>query len=266
MSPAEARRALPAPLAGRPGRATSLARRLDFHAAHPRHFGAPAATSAPFVVGGFNGEVARGASCNCRAVSLIPHCNGTHTESVAHLTLAGPSPAELVPLHPLPALLLEVTPVAAGASGESADPPPRPGDRLVTAAAIGSAWQACGTDSRPLVLVLRTGAEDAGPAPYLSLEAARLLVARGVEHLVVELPSLDRGEDEGRLGAHRVFFGLPPGSTDLADAQRPACTVTELADVPATLAAGPCAVLLQLARWSGDAVPSQPVHYALEAG
>ena len=49
-------------------------------------------------------------------------------------------------------------------------------------------------------------------APYLSREAAEFLVARGIEHLVVDLPSIDRAHDEGRLTAHRVFFGLPPGS------------------------------------------------------
>ncbi len=37
-----------------------------------------------------------------------------------------------------------------------------------------------------------------------------LLVTRGILHLVVDLPSLDRLEDAGMLTAHRIFFGLPP--------------------------------------------------------
>jgi hypothetical protein len=254
------------------GGAVSLARVLDFAAPHPRAFGAPPAASAPYVAGNFNGEVVRGASCNCRSVTLIPHCNGTHTESAAHLTRETLLLGELVPLAPLPALLLSVAPVPAAGCEETADPMPQAGDRLVTAGAIAAAWSGVpgGGDSAstwgPRVLVLRTGPDegDVAGAPYLTLEAMHLIVARGIEHLVVELPSVDRGDDQGRLGAHRVFFGLPPGSTRLADALRRHATITELAAVPAACPDGPCAVQLQLAAWSGDAVPSRPVWYPLD--
>ena len=249
------------------GTATSLARMLDFDRPHPRAFGAPAASTAAFVAGTFNGEVARGASCNCRSVHLIPHCNGTHTESAAHLTREPLSPVQLVPLEPLPALLVSVAPVAAEVSGENAEPPPRPGDRLITAATIRRAWPAAWRAGLPppRVLVIRTGADDDAPlAPYLSLEAARLIVERGIDHLVLELPSVDRSDDDGRLAGHRVLFGLPAGSTRLADATRAHATVTELAFVPAACQDGPCAVQLQLTAWTGDAVPSRPVHFALD--
>ena len=43
--------------------------------------------AAPFATGDFSGSVATGASCNCRTITLTPHCNGTHTECAAHLTL-----------------------------------------------------------------------------------------------------------------------------------------------------------------------------------
>lgn len=250
------------------GIATSLARTLDFAAPHPRAFGAPAATSTPFVVGGFNGEVARGASCNCRSISLVPHCNGTHTESAAHLTIEPLQLGDVVPLAPLPALLLSVAPVNADKTTETADPPPRPGDRLVTAASIEAAWRAAPSSpfAAPRLLVLRTGGiEDREEPAFLTLEAMRLLVARGIEHLVVDLPSVDRGDDQGRLGAHRVFFGLPPGSTHLAEARRPHATITEFALIPRSCGDGHCAVQLQLAPWTGDAVPSRPIHFELAA-
>lgn len=249
------------------GAPVSLARVLDFDAPHPRAFGAPAATTSPFVAGAFNGEVSRGASCNCRAVNLIPHCNGTHTESAAHLTTDALRLTDLVPLEPLPALLLTVSPVAARDSGETAEPPPQPDDRLVTAKAIEHAWPAAWPAGvpAPQVLVLRTGPLDERDAPFLSLEAARLVAARGIDHLVLELPSVDRADDGGRLAGHRVLFGLPAGSTRLADAARAQATVTELAQVPVDCVDGPCAVQLQLTPWTGDAVPSRPVLFPLAA-
>jgi kynurenine formamidase len=101
--------------------------------------------------------------------------------------------------------------------------------------------------------------------PYLSREAAEFLVARGVEHLVVDLPSIDRAHDEGRLTTHRVFFGLPRGSRSLESAGRPASTVTELAFIPDEIADGPYLLQIQVPAIGGDAVPSRPLLYALES-
>jgi arylformamidase len=261
--------------AGAPGRsnaipavdfaaATSLALPLDFDAPHPRHFGAPPAYSQAFRVGTFEGQVARGASCNCRSVTLIPHCNGTHTESASHLTLEQQPLHAFLPTAPLPALLLTVRPVAADGSGEDSLPAPLAGDRLITRTALREAWQA--HHEQPRALLLRTGTDwrEAAP-PFLSRQFAAELVARGIEHLISDLPSVDRLQDEGRLTAHRIFFGLPPGSTRLADAARPTSTITELANFPAALVDGPCAVQIQIPAWSGDAVPSRPLHLPLAA-
>mgnify|MGYP000249074267 CR=1 FL=1 len=258
------------------GAPVSLALPMRFDGGGPRHFGAPAAVSRPFELPGFSGEVRTGASCNCRMIELTPHCNGTHTESVAHLLEEGLDVCEIVPLGLLPALLLSLAPVAAGTSGEDSDPAPQPLDRLLTRAALRAAWPAT-LPFAPRALVLRSaaplgGAGGAGGAdtatqsdepPYLSRQLVAELVERGIEHLVVELPSIDRGHDGGRLCGHRLFFGLPPGSTRLAEAKRPGCTITEFASVPATLPDGPCALQLTLPHLAGDAVPSRPLVFRL---
>jgi kynurenine formamidase len=240
--------------------ATSLALPLDFDAPHPRHFGAPTARSEPFRSGSFEGEVARGASCNCRSITLIPHCNGTHTEGVGHLTIGQRSLHEYLPVAPLPALLLTIAAVEAGVCDEDSLPSPRHGDRLLTRRALLAAWTAHAHEA-PRALLLRTGTgwRDAAP-PFLSRQLAQELVDRGIEHLVTDLPSVDRLQDEGLLTAHRIFFGLPAGSTDIDDATRAEATITELARFPAQLVDGPCAVQIQVPSWSGDAVPSRPLH------
>jgi kynurenine formamidase len=240
--------------------ATSLAMELDFEGTHPRHFGAPAARSSAFRVEGFEGEVARGASCNCRSITLIPHCHGTHTESVSHLTVGQRPLHEFVPLAPLPALLLTVRPGRAAECDEDSDPAPLPDDLLLTRRAVLEAWQRTPAGTAPMALLLRTGGGAGDNPPYFSRQLMQELVHRGIEHLVVDLPSVDRTRDQGRLATHRIFFGLPPGSTDLAAAARDQCTITELAFFPARLADGPCALQLQLPAFSGDAVPSRPLH------
>jgi arylformamidase len=262
----------------------SLAIDLDFSPRQPRHFGAPPATSRPFAVPGFSGSVEHGASCNCQTLTLVPHCNGTHTECVGHLTREPVDAHRVAPLGLLPALLVSIEPVDAKASKESTDPVPHPGDRLITRDALAESWSAAGTRTglapelrqpapfTPRALIIRTlpnqpskqhqDYSDSTP-PYLSREAAELLVERGIEHLVVDLPSIDRSHDEGRLTAHRTFFGLPPGSTTLAQATRARATVTELAYISDAAPDGPYLLELQVPALGGDAVPSRPLLYAL---
>ena len=96
------------------------------------------------------------------------------------------------------------------------------------------------------------------PAPYLSREAAALLVERGIETLVLDLPSADRADDGGKLTAHRVFFGLPPGSRRAGEATRPRASITELAWIPPEVPDGLYLLDLQLPAFASDAAPSRP--------
>jgi len=244
--------------------ATSLAMELDFNSTTPQHFGAPPASSTPFRIGDFEGEVARGASCNCSSITLIPHCNGTHTESVGHLTVGFRPLHEFVPMSPIPALLLSVDLMGATDTKEDSQPAPQSGDLLVTREALLRKWPAS-LPFAPRALLLRTmqpPADETNP-PFLTRQAATEIVRRGIEHLVLDLPSADRTNDGGHLTAHRVFFGLPAGATDARLATRGQCTITELAVFPARLRDGPCALQLQVPAFTGDAVPSRPLHLPL---
>lgn len=255
-----------------------LAIPLEFDGPQPRHFGAPPARSQAFVAGTFEGDVARGASCNCRTITLTPHCNGTHTEGVGHLTREPLDAHRLVPPGLLAALLLSVEPEAAYTTSESSDPFPHSADPLITQHALFGAWarvtRASGLQLDPQALVVRTLPNDPtkrtrdhthAVAPYFSREAMEEVVSRGIEHLVLDTPSLDRAHDEGRLTAHRVFFGLPPASRSSADARRAHCTVTELAYVPDAAPDGAYLLALHVPALGGDAVPSRPLLYRLLA-
>jgi hypothetical protein len=123
-------------------RPVSLAIDLNFSPNQPRHFGAPAATTRPFAVPGFSGSVEQGASCNCHTLTLIPHCNGTHTECVGHLTREPMDAHRVVPLGLTSALLVSLEPANARTSGESTEPIPQSTDLLITRQALESRWAA----------------------------------------------------------------------------------------------------------------------------
>lgn len=257
-------------------RPVSLAAEVVFTSAGLRHFGAPVASSRPLVMPGFCGSVAEGASCNCSTISLTPHCNGTHTECAGHLTAPPMDAFRIVPLGLLPTVLVTVAPEPASAVSESDTRPPRSGkhDRLITQGVLAAAWPSHSRSaSAARALVIRTlpnskdKLERTEPMPpYLSPQAALWIVGRGIEHLVVDLPSVDRVDDGGDLAAHRVFFGLAAGARELGQGRRAHCTITELAYVPDDVVDGEYLLELQVPAICGDAVPSRPLLYALEAG
>jgi arylformamidase len=252
-------------------RGVSLAIAVDFSGAGPRHFGAPAPVSKPWAVGTFSGNVATGASANCSTLTLIPHCQMTHTECVAHLTREAGDAWRVVPRGLLPAVVVSVSPEPARETSESTDPQPWGTDTLITRRRLRAAWPMMRMVD-PVAAIIRTLPNDAGKRtrdysevvpPYLTREAVEWLVEKRIEHLVLDLPSLDRTHDEGHLVGHRIFFGLPPGSTARGDAARSRATVTELAFIPDEVHDGPCILSLAVPAIGGDAVPSQPIVYPL---
>jgi kynurenine formamidase len=240
---------------------------LAFDGAQPNLFDAPAAGSLALRGADFIGDVALGGSVNCSEYRLTPHCNGTHTECVGHVTRQRVSIREVSLGGIEPALLLSIAPVAARRCGEDSDPLPLDDDLVITASAIEAAWKRW----RPTpftALVLRTLPNDTtklarryeadAVPPYLTRQAAELVVDRGIEHLLLDVPSLDRTHDDGKLTGHRIFWGLPAGSTDVTAATRPAATVTELIYVPNELQDGWYLLDLQVAPFEADAAPSRP--------
>ncbi|HEY8510149.1 MAG TPA: cyclase family protein, partial [Steroidobacteraceae bacterium] len=168
------------------------------------------------------------------------------------------------PSELLPALVCTIDAVPASAANESTDPTPAAEDLLVTRRELEKAWSRSQPPFTPRAIVLRVQiATRTHMPPYLSREAAEWLVSKNIEHLTIDQPSVDRLEDQGRLTAHRVFFGLSQGSTSLSQAKRASATITELAHVPATLADGWYFLQLQVPALGGDAVPSRPLVYPL---
>jgi arylformamidase len=256
-----------------PTRAFDLSIPLHFGGPQPNLFGAPRAASRPLASGSFFGDTRQGGSCNCEEHQLVPHCNGTHTECVGHVTTDRMSIRDVATEALVTAALISVAPSAAAQNAETSDPSPRPGDRLITRSAIEAGLATVGI-ACPDALVVRTLPNEPGkrdrsyretpPPPFFSAEAMRDLVQRGVRHLLTDVPSVDRIRDEGRLTGHRIFWGLPPGARDLARAARPAATITEMVFVPEAVRDGRYLLNLQLAPFMSDAAPSRPLLYALE--
>jgi hypothetical protein len=230
-------------------------------------FGGPPAYREPYTTGKFVGDVRRGGSCNCETYHFSPHLNGTHTECVGHITAARISVHEIMQGGLLPATLVTVAPQPAGTAREQYDPSPRPEDLLITAAALRNALSKCPAEFLT-ALIVRTLPNSPSKiirdysraaVPYFSVEAMEIIRMLGVQHLLVDMPSIDRLDDEGKLTNHRLFWDVPRGSKNV---ERPSAkTVTELVYVPDGVPDGSYLVNLQIAAFTGDAAPSGPVLY-----
>ncbi len=235
---------------------------LQFNGLQPNSYGVPAAESHAFEGGGFVGDVRRGGSCNFEVYTFIPHCNGTHTECVGHLT------AERIAIHErlnsvfIPATLISVQPTLATETQDTYKPAFNPTDLVLDKAALYQELSSVNPDFLE-ALVIRTLPNAASKqsrdytqedAPFFSIEGMTYLRELGIKHLLIDTPSIDRLHDDGILSAHNLFFD----TAEMKVSENP-YTVTEFIYVADEVKDGAYLLNLQIAPFMADAAPSRPV-------
>jgi kynurenine formamidase len=214
-------------------------------------FYAPPVVFAPVVTSNFIGSIAQGGVVNFYNIKINPHGNGTHTECVGHIAKERFTIHESLKKFHFIAKLVSIYPQKTVE-----------GDRIIMKTQL---QEALGEEVPEAVVIrtmpnddlkLHTNYSDSNP-PYLQEEAVMWLVEQGVEHLLIDLPSVDREEDDGKLLAHRAFWQYP-------DKVREKCTITELIYVRNFVKDGLYLLNIQTASFQLDVSPSKPVLYALQ--
>ena len=210
----------------------------------------------PVVMGDFVGSVASGkSSTNFNNILFNPHGHGTHTECLGHITKDFYSINQTLKQFFFIAELISIEPEVFQE------------DFIITKNQIEQALN--GTS--PEALVIRTlpnsvdkkhkNYSNTNPA-YLTEEAAILIREIGVKHLLIDLPSVDKEKDEGKLVAHKAFWNVKNTQSVNADA-RFNCTITELIFVEDAVQDGSYIINMQMASFENDASPSKPVLYKI---
>src|SRR5690606_30402711 len=83
---------------------------LRFNGPQPNAYGVEPARSEPVRAGELVGDTRQGGSVNFEQYTFIPHCNGTHTECVGHITNERISVRDCLKDVLIPALLVTVEP------------------------------------------------------------------------------------------------------------------------------------------------------------
>lgn len=205
---------------------------------------------APHQIGDLPGSVAAGATVNFNDIWFNPHSHGTHTEGVGHIHPVVHSVNKQLARYFFKALLVTIAPEKMG------------GDMVISKRQLEYAMrsevcEALVIRTLPNTIHKRSRQYSHTNPPYLLEEATRFLVKKGIDHLLVDLPSVDREKDEGELLSHRAFWSFD-------GPLRMQATITELVYVPNTIADGAYFLNLQMAAFENDACPSRPVLYKIE--
>lgn len=201
----------------------------------------------PVLDGEWTAAVSDGASVNFNNISFNPHAHGTHTECVGHITEKVHSINQNLKTF---FFLAEVITVA---------PENYMKDKVISKKQL---QFALGNKKREAI-VLRTipNTRDKFSRqysdtnwPYLKEDAVDFLVSKGIKHLLIDLPSIDREKDGGELLGHNAFWNTK-GKLRL-DA-----TITEFIYVSNKIEDGEYFLNLQIAPFENDASPSKPILY-----
>ena len=245
---------------------------LVFNGDQPNTYGVEKAKSGAYKSGGWVGDVREGGSCNFETLTMTPHCNGTHTECIGHITRSRIYLRDQLKETLFPCMVVSVEPLPASGCGESYLPGLNPEDKVITRHALASAMPSVSESFRQ-ALVVRTRPNPTSKknrdymqeAPaFFTLDAMKFLVEFGVNHLLTDLPSVDRLFDEGLLSTHHVFWGLPHQGHDPVEGSRVDATITEMVFVPDHVEDGPYLLNLQTAPFMADAAPSRPFLFPLK--
>ena len=196
---------------------------------------------------GWVGSVKEGSSVNFFNIMFNPHGNGTHTESYGHISEAWENVNDQLDHYHFIALFLEI------------EPEERDGDKVISWDSIKDKIPHWEFDA----LIIKAGNYMEGHnfsntnPPYFDAVVMDRIREGNVQHLLTDLPSVDREEDGGKMAAHKAFWNYPENP-------REGATISELLNIPSGIAEGLYLLNLQLAPFHNDATPSRPVIYSLE--
>ena len=204
----------------------------------------------PAQIDEWTASVKEGASINFNNIQFNPHAHGTHTECVGHITEKFYSINKCLKTFFFRAEVITVAP-------EKTDE-----DYVISKSQLKFLLK----QRKPEALVIRTMPNTKDKLsrkysntnwPYLTEDAAEFIKKIGVQHLLVDLPSVDKEKDDGKLLAHKAFW-------DVNGKIRKNATITEFIYVKNKIEDGKYILNLQIAPFENDATPSKPILYKIE--
>ena len=236
---------------------------LLFNGDQPNTYNVGKAISRPYSDGQFIGDTRQGGPCNFETYSITPHCNGTHTECIGHITKERISILSSLKQEIMLSTLITVLPEN---SKENYIPPLNPEDLVITKKQLEDKLKDINFNCLDALIIRTLPNTDhkkgrdymKNPSAFFTIESMNYIVSLGIKHLLVDMPSVDRLFDDGILSAHNIFWETKEKVFNINTACK---TITEMIFVPNEIKDGKYLLNLQVAPFSTDAAPSRPILY-----
>ena len=238
---------------------------LNFNGTQPNTYGVAKASSKAYQDGQFIGDTRKGGPCNFETYNFTPHCNGTHSECIGHITNERMDILSALNDEIIPSTLISVTPKS---TTENYIPKLNSDDLVITKQDLES--QLKNTNSELLKgLIIRTlpNSETKKSRDYMqeapsffSIDAMAYIVSLGVKHLLVDIPSVDRLFDDGHLSSHNIFWETKSKQLNPKTQNK---TITEMIFASEIIKDGSYLLNLQIPAFVSDAAPSRPILYKI---
>ena len=239
---------------------------FNFNGEQPNFYDVNPGLLTPLKSGETTFSVSAGAGCNVAEISMNIHCTGTHTEGVGHL-LENPGDIGMVLTDiMIPAILITVAPISFGDIKESYHCAVDDNEWVISRNAIQYEFEKW-KELKPRALIIRTTPNieekkffqfKKNIPPFFTNDALKYIYHLEIEHLIVDLPSLDRMSDNGILGNHRIFWGSGENVTGDVNPNSKN-TITELVFIENNVQDGFYFLNIQLPHFVCDTAPSRPI-------
>lgn len=198
------------------------------------------------------GSVKEGGGVNFRNIQFNPHGHGTHTECLGHITPEIYSVNDTLKNFFFRASLKTIKPHELKNENGDVDNVIMPGQIDLEE----NKSEALIVRTLPNKTNKRTMNYSSTNPTYLDVSCAKKIYEAGVQHLLIDLPSVDKESDGGELAFHHAFWEVPENPNHLR-------TITELIFVDDSILDGEYILNIQMAPFENDASPSRPILYKI---
>ncbi len=226
---------------------------LDRNEVGPNCFYAPRYEAFPVKTDSFVGCTQQGGLLNFYNIKLNPHGNGTHTECVGHIAKERYLLSDCLTEFHFHALLISVNPAKLDN-----------GDYVINTSILkdkigqyANKFNAIVIRTLPNEVSKKREIYSGNNPTYFTQDCIEYINEIGVQHLLTDLPSVDREEDGGALISHKTFWGYPKKVLKHK-------SITELIFVNDNIVDGYYFLNLMVGNFDLDVSPSRPMLYKLK--
>ena len=223
---------------------------LTFSSNSLKAWGISPAQKVPVKIGDWVGSVKEGGAVNFNNIYFNPHAHMTHSECVGHINKSETSINSQQNRFFFFSKLISVNTDKIGE------------DLVISKKVIA---EKINKQDEFNTLIIRTLPNDSNKRnkdythqnpPYLTEKCIVYLKDLGINHLLIDLPSIDKEKDDGSLRNHKIFFDYSVGGNKN--------TITELVYIPNEVIDGTYFLNLQFMPIENDASPSRPLLFKID--